>query len=215
MADETTPEAADSGLPAADAEPKSDTARPSPDEDVEAAEGSGPADVPAVTATEQPAAPETAEAPAATATEEPAAAETAEAPADVPVATATDEPAAPETAEAHAEPAAPVSTSDPVRAPAASTGRAGATSTVTDRSNRRKVREGLVVSVKMDSTAVIGVIERVRHPRYAKTVQRTKRLYAHDPANDLRVGDRVRVAETRPLSRLKRWRVVEVLERAK
>ena len=83
------------------------------------------------------------------------------------------------------------------------------------RPNRRKVREGLVLSVKMDSTAVIGVIERVRHPRYAKTVQRTKRLYAHDAANDLRIGDRVRVAETRPLSKLKRWRVVEVLERAK
>ncbi|HEX6394957.1 MAG TPA: 30S ribosomal protein S17 [Acidimicrobiales bacterium] len=83
------------------------------------------------------------------------------------------------------------------------------------RVNRRKIREGLVVSVKMDKTAVIGVIERVRHPRYAKTVQRTKRLYAHDETNDLRVGDRVRVSETRPLSKLKRWRVVEVLERAK
>ena len=83
------------------------------------------------------------------------------------------------------------------------------------RVNRRKIREGLVVSVKMDKTAVIGVVERVRHPRYAKTVQRTKRLYAHDETNDLRVGDRVRVSETRPLSKLKRWRVVEVLERAK
>ena len=83
------------------------------------------------------------------------------------------------------------------------------------RPNRRKVREGLVQSVKMDKTAVIGVIERVRHPRYDKTVQRTKRLYAHDETNDLRVGDRVRVSETRPLSKLKRWRVVEVLERAK
>ena len=83
------------------------------------------------------------------------------------------------------------------------------------RPNRRKVREGLVLSVAMDKTAVIGVIERVRHPRYAKTVQRTKRLYAHDPNNDLRVGDRVRLAETRPLSKLKRWRVVDVLERAR
>jgi small subunit ribosomal protein S17 len=83
------------------------------------------------------------------------------------------------------------------------------------RADRRKVREGLVVSVKMDKTAVIGVVDRVRHPRYAKTVQRTKRLYAHDADNDLRVGDRVRIAETRPLSKLKRWRVVEVLERAK
>ena len=83
------------------------------------------------------------------------------------------------------------------------------------RPNRRKIREGLVLSVAMDRTAVVGVIERVRHPRYAKTVQRTKRLYADDPNNDLRVGDRVRLAETRPLSKLKRWRVVDVLERAK
>jgi small subunit ribosomal protein S17 len=85
----------------------------------------------------------------------------------------------------------------------------------TGRVNRRKTREGLVVSNKMDKTAVVAVIERVRHPRYAKTVQRTKRLYAHDEANDVRVGDRVRVQETRPQSKLKRWRVVEVLERAK
>ena len=83
------------------------------------------------------------------------------------------------------------------------------------RANRRKVREGLVVSNKMDKTAVVAVIERVRHPRYAKTVQRTKRLYAHDEANDTRVGDRVRIQETRPLSKQKRWRIVEVLERAK
>ncbi|MBV8959785.1 MAG: 30S ribosomal protein S17, partial [Actinobacteria bacterium] len=83
------------------------------------------------------------------------------------------------------------------------------------RPNQRKVREGLVVSVKMDRTAVVGVVERVRHPRYAKTVQRTKRLYVHDEANDLKVGDRVRVQETRPLSKTKRWRLVEVLERAK
>jgi small subunit ribosomal protein S17 len=80
---------------------------------------------------------------------------------------------------------------------------------------RRKVREGVVVSNKMDKTAVVAVIERVRHPRYAKFVQRTKRLYVHDEANDARPGDRVRVMETRPLSKLKRWRIVEVLERAK
>ncbi|HEY3701790.1 MAG TPA: 30S ribosomal protein S17 [Acidimicrobiales bacterium] len=83
------------------------------------------------------------------------------------------------------------------------------------RPNRRKTREGRVVSNAMDKTAVVSVVERVRHPRYAKTVQRTKRLYAHDPANDVRVGDRVRVAETRPFSKLKRWRVVEVTERAR
>lgn len=83
------------------------------------------------------------------------------------------------------------------------------------RPNRRKVREGLVVSVKMDQTAVVGVVERVRHPRYDKTVQRTKRLYAHNTDEQLKAGDRVRVAETRPLSKMKRWRIVEVLERAK
>jgi small subunit ribosomal protein S17 len=79
----------------------------------------------------------------------------------------------------------------------------------------RKVREGVVVSTKMDKTVVVAVIERVRHPRYAKFVQRTKKLYVHDEANDARTGDRVRVQETRPLSKSKRWRVVEVLERAK
>jgi small subunit ribosomal protein S17 len=83
------------------------------------------------------------------------------------------------------------------------------------RANRRKVREGLVLSVKMQDTAVVGVVDRVRHPRYAKTVQRTKRLYAHNTDAELKPGDRVRVQETRPLSRLKRWRVIEVLERAK
>jgi small subunit ribosomal protein S17 len=85
----------------------------------------------------------------------------------------------------------------------------------TERENRRKVREGQVTSVSMDKTVVVTVIERVRHPRYAKTVQRTKKLYAHDEANDAKLGDRVRLAETRPLSKLKRWRVVEVLERAR
>jgi small subunit ribosomal protein S17 len=88
-------------------------------------------------------------------------------------------------------------------------------SPATKRPNRRKVREGLVASNAMDKTAVVAVVERVRHPRYAKTVQRTKRVYAHDEANDLKVGDRVRIQETRPLSKQKRWRVVEVLERAK
>ena len=83
------------------------------------------------------------------------------------------------------------------------------------RPNRRKVREGTVVSAKMDKTVVVAVVDRVRHPRYGKTLQRTKRLYAHDEANDAREGDRVRVAETRPLSKQKRWRVVEVLERAR
>ena len=89
------------------------------------------------------------------------------------------------------------------------------TTETTARPNRRKVREGLVVSNAMEKTAIVAVVERVRHPRYDKTVQRTTRLYAHDETNDVKVGDRVRVAETRPLSKLKRWRVVEVLERAK
>ena len=79
----------------------------------------------------------------------------------------------------------------------------------------RKVREGVVVSNKMDKTIVISIVERVRHPKYAKFVQRTKKLYAHDEANNAQVGDRVRVMETRPLSKQKRWRLIEVLERAK
>jgi small subunit ribosomal protein S17 len=84
-----------------------------------------------------------------------------------------------------------------------------------DRVNRRKVREGLVVSDAMEATVIVAVIERVRHPRYGKTVQRTKRLYVHDGENAAKVGDRVRVVETRPISKLKRWRLSEVLERAR
>jgi small subunit ribosomal protein S17 len=83
------------------------------------------------------------------------------------------------------------------------------------RPNRRKVREGLVVSDGMESTVVVAVVERVRHARYGKTVQRTKRLYVHDAENAAKVGDRVRVIETRPVSKLKRWRLAEVLERAR
>lgn len=81
--------------------------------------------------------------------------------------------------------------------------------------NARKVREGVVVSDKMNQTLVVAVTERVRHPKYAKFVLRTKKLYAHDEANDAKVGDRVRVMETRPLSKTKRWRLVEIVERAK
>lgn len=81
--------------------------------------------------------------------------------------------------------------------------------------NSRKIREGVVISNAMDKTAVVTVTDRVRHKRYSKTLQRTTKLYVHDEANDLNVGDKVRVAETRPLSKLKRWRVVEVLERAR
>jgi small subunit ribosomal protein S17 len=80
---------------------------------------------------------------------------------------------------------------------------------------RRKVREGTVVSNKMDKTAVVAVVDRVRHAKYNKFVLRTKKLYAHDETNDVNIGDKVRVMETRPLSKNKRWRVTEVLERAK
>ncbi len=80
---------------------------------------------------------------------------------------------------------------------------------------RRKTREGIVVSDSMQSTVVVSVVERVSHARYGKTVQRTKRLYAHDETHGAKVGDRVRVVETRPLSKLKRWRVSDVLERAR
>jgi small subunit ribosomal protein S17 len=83
------------------------------------------------------------------------------------------------------------------------------------RPNERKVREGIAVGTKMDKTVIVAVVDRVRHPRYRKTVQRTKKLYAHDETNDVREGDRVRVAETRPFSKQKRWRIVEVLERAR
>ncbi|HAZ35301.1 MAG TPA: 30S ribosomal protein S17 [Acidimicrobiaceae bacterium] len=85
----------------------------------------------------------------------------------------------------------------------------------TERPNRRKVREGVVVSDVQDKTAVVETVDRVRHRRYAKTVQRTKRLHVHDEENQMNVGDRVRVQETRPLSKLKRWRLLEILERAK
>ena len=84
-----------------------------------------------------------------------------------------------------------------------------------NRTTQRKEREGIVVSTKMDKTVVVSVVDRVQHSRYRKTLQRTTKLYAHDEANDVREGDRVRVAETRPLSKQKRWRIVEVLERAR
>ncbi len=83
------------------------------------------------------------------------------------------------------------------------------------RQNRRKVREGIVVSDAMTATVIVAVVERVRHPRYGKTVQRTKRLYVHDAEDSAKVGDRVRVQECRPLSKLKRWRLTEVVERAR
>ena len=89
-----------------------------------------------------------------------------------------------------------------------------AETTATER-NARKTREGIVVSNKMDQTAVVAIVERVRHPKYAKFLNRTKKLYVHDEKNDVNIGDKVRVEETRPLSKLKRWRLVEIPERAK
>jgi small subunit ribosomal protein S17 len=83
------------------------------------------------------------------------------------------------------------------------------------RPNPRKVREGIVTSSAMDKTIAVTVTDRVRHPLYGKTMQRSTKLYANDEANDANVGDRVRIAETRPLSKLKRWRLLEVLERAR
>ena len=87
---------------------------------------------------------------------------------------------------------------------------------VTDETrNARKVREGTVVSNKMNKTIVISIVDRVPHPRYSKFVARTKKFYVHDETNDAQIGDRVRVMETRPMSKQKRWRLIEVLERAK
>ena len=79
----------------------------------------------------------------------------------------------------------------------------------------RKIREGYVVSDKMDKTVVVVVEDRVKHPKYGKVIRRTKKYKAHDGENACGVGDRVRLMETRPLSATKRWRVVEILERAK
>ena len=113
-------------------------------------------------------------------------------------------------------PAAVATAPAPQKSPA-STAAAKSAAVVEDVETRknRKTREGLVVSDKMDKTAVVAIIERVRHAKYGKFMMRTKRLYAHDETNDAHTGDKVRVMETRPLSKNKRWRVVEVLERAK
>ena len=81
--------------------------------------------------------------------------------------------------------------------------------------NLRKTRVGLVVSDKMDKTVVVAIVDNVKHPLYKKIVKRIVRLKAHDEKNECRVGDRVEVMETRPLSKDKRWRVIEILEKAK
>ena len=81
--------------------------------------------------------------------------------------------------------------------------------------NLRKTRVGMVVSDKMDKTVVVAIIDNVKHPLYKKIVKRTVRLKAHDEKNECRVGDRVEVMETRPLCKDKRWRVIEIIEKAK
>jgi small subunit ribosomal protein S17 len=89
-----------------------------------------------------------------------------------------------------------------------------ATSTTTSR-GVRKTREGLVVSDKMNKTVTVEVEDRVQHPLYGKTIRRSKKIKAHDEANSAGVGDRVLLMETRPLSATKRWRVVQIIEKAK
>jgi small subunit ribosomal protein S17 len=88
-------------------------------------------------------------------------------------------------------------------------------STATETRGYRKVREGLVVSDKMDKTVVVEVEDRVKHPKYGKVIRRTKKYKAHDGENACGVGDRVLLMETRPLSATKRWRVAEIIEKAK
>ena len=81
--------------------------------------------------------------------------------------------------------------------------------------NMRKVKVGKVVSDKMDKTMIVAVEDSVKHPLYKKIVKRTKKLKAHDEKNECKIGDRVEIMETRPLSKDKRWRLVEIIERAK
>ena len=90
-----------------------------------------------------------------------------------------------------------------------------AENTTTQERGRRKVLQGVVVSDKMDKTIVVLVEDRVKHPLYGKVMTKSSRLKAHDEENSAGIGDRVRVMETRPLSAQKRWRLVEILERAK
>jgi len=81
--------------------------------------------------------------------------------------------------------------------------------------NKRKTRVGLVVSNKTQKTIVVAIDRLLRHPRYNRVIKKTSKLYAHDEKNQCQIGDKVKVMETRPLSKLKRWRVVEVLKKAK
>ena len=111
-----------------------------------------------------------------------------------------------------AETEQPVTTTDAPTTPA----KAGAPEGKSERTRGfRKTREGLVIGDKMDKTVVVAVEDRFKHPMYGKVVRRTSRLKAHDELNACGTGDRVRLMETRPLSATKRWRVVEVIEKAK
>ena len=86
---------------------------------------------------------------------------------------------------------------------------------MTEARKQRKVRVGKVVSNKMDKTIVVAIEDNVRHPKYGKIIKRTVKIHAHDEANACQIGDKVMVMETRPLSRTKRWRLVEIVEKAK
>jgi small subunit ribosomal protein S17 len=89
------------------------------------------------------------------------------------------------------------------------------TAAAPDQRNARKVRVGLVVSDRMDKTITVAIERQVKHPIYGKFVKKTTKLHAHDETNDAHAGDTVRIQETRPLSKTKRWRLVEVVERAR
>ena len=86
---------------------------------------------------------------------------------------------------------------------------------MTEERTLRKVRVGMVVSDKMDKTVVIAIEDNVKHPVYGKIIKRTLKVHAHDESNECGVGDKVKIMETRPLSKTKRWRVVEIIEKAK
>ena len=86
---------------------------------------------------------------------------------------------------------------------------------MTEERNLRKVRVGMVVSTKMDKTVVVAIEDNVKHPKYGKIVKHTLKVHAHDENNECGVGDKVSVMETRPLSKDKRWRLVEIIEKAK
>jgi small subunit ribosomal protein S17 len=106
-------------------------------------------------------------------------------------------------------------TAAPANKEAAADVRSAVTSEAPDARSRRKVRVGVVVSDKMDKTVLVRIDRRVRHPLYKKTLARSNKLAAHDEGNEAHVGDTVRVMETRPLSKTKRWRIVEIVERAR